>query len=146
MAKPLDSWHEELRRHIEKRDYSAYVDRSSVTSALTAEIARWATGQGFDVQTEVSAKWMRDSEQRGGRVDMVLTSPRSGEKVAIEIDRSNKRKSSRKLQRCEHQGWAALWVRWDRHVELIDRLGFEGPMLVLDLSLRATIPGGTIHE
>ena len=119
MSRDSEDWHKELLSYINRRDYSTCQDRRSVTSELTRIVCSWASGRGLEVQTEVSEKWMGDGDRRAGRVDMVLTSSVSGRKVAIEIDRSNKTKSSRKLQRCQMQGWDALWIRWDNQRERI---------------------------
>lgn len=103
---------------------SPYLKRSGkvgkeMTSLITNAIADTLREHGWVVEAEVEIPLQRSGQRENGegynyngRVDLVATHP-DGQKIAIEIDRTNKQWSTQKLQYC-HQEFQMLpiWVRW----------------------------------
>ncbi|AEV87853.1 hypothetical protein ACWT_6840 [Actinoplanes sp. SE50] len=85
-----------------------------MTALVTEHVAAWADGQGWHVAREVPARIARQT--RNGpyqaRLDMMCQRPGNLPPVAIEIDRTGKVWSLRKLVAEADAGAVALWVRW----------------------------------
>ncbi|MEU4472375.1 hypothetical protein [Micromonospora sp. NPDC023888] len=95
---------------LEFTDWSA----ARVTSELTRQVLNWGAERGWRVRREVPsiAGLPGPHPDRPGYLDVVCQRL-DGPPIAIEIDRTDKQWSSRKL-RCEADAGAIpLWVRWN---------------------------------
>jgi hypothetical protein len=94
---------------------TAGLGTAAVTSLITAEIVRWAHGNGWVVRTEarVHAVSSQESAARSGFVDVIVRRG-SGDPpdLAIEIDSGDKPWSVEKLRHAAQAGMRAIWVRW----------------------------------
>src|SRR5690606_11999449 len=82
-------------------DPLAFTDlhRSDVTALVTEHVVAWARTNGFLIRTQVPSIATRPSstgQQWRGRLDLACIRP-GGQKIAIEIDASNKLWSIHKL-------------------------------------------------
>lgn len=106
-----ESWQAQLELELSTLSPPPRSTTNQVTELLTEAVCNWASRRGLSAKREFTAPWLRLSERRMGRVDLLLSSP-SGRKVAVEIDRANNLKSLAKLSLCRKHGLGALWLRW----------------------------------
>lgn len=89
-----------------------------ITHKLTDSITVYLQNLGWDVITEYAVDLYREGIRNNGekyryqgRVDIYAC--KNGQALVIEIDRSNKQWSFKKLVHCsEHMGTESIWIRW----------------------------------
>jgi hypothetical protein len=86
-------------------------DSCACTARLTDSIQHLCEAHGATVEREVLHVLPRETRQ--GRIDLVAAFP-DGTRLAIELDRTRKRRSLRKLRdfQTDEQAYG-LWVLWD---------------------------------
>ncbi|WSN14766.1 hypothetical protein OG792_08070 [Micromonospora sp. NBC_01699] len=101
----------------------AFVDRSQeqVTALLVEEIAAWATGRGWRVYRRAASVLPLPPPyaHRHSFLDVACARP-DGPPLAVEIDRTDRRRSVEKLLAEAAAGRIPIWVRWGSR-------GFEPP-------------------
>ena len=106
--------HDQLALRIE----AISSDTRACTAALTDEIAGIARHREARVERERAIECFRQSVRNGkpvkkqGRLDLYAVFP-DGSRLAIEIDRSYKNWSVRKLRHAKTDGAIELWIRWN---------------------------------
>ncbi|BEL10762.1 hypothetical protein Q0Z83_089530 [Actinoplanes sichuanensis] len=85
-----------------------------ITALLTQHVVDWASELGWQPEREVRGRLSRHNRSgvRQGRLDVVCQRLGPLPPVVIEIDRSGKVWSLRKLLAEVDAGAVALWVRW----------------------------------
>lgn len=91
----------------------------SITEVITDLVAGWAAARGFEVSLEEPFRAIIPPRDRPstGFLDVLVRRPGKAP-MAIEIDRSDNRKSLAKLQRAASLGWLAVQLRWQGRIEL----------------------------
>lgn len=88
------------------------VARSVVTSLISDRVVEWAQVRGFRTRREVLAvPTKRRMYGRNGYLDVTCIH-NSGQRIAVEIDFSNKVWSIEKLAAEADRGRLAIWVKW----------------------------------
>ncbi|MFV0126333.1 hypothetical protein ACLGI4_01170 [Streptomyces sp. HMX112] len=108
LAAELAQW---LRRH------GAFQRLTSVevTGHLTSVVTAWGASHGWAARREAGAgitATARSGRTRTGLLDLLFHRP-GGSRLAVEIDRGNKRWSLEKLIHQADTGGCAVWLRWD---------------------------------
>jgi hypothetical protein len=91
------------------------------TRLVTRAVIDWAEGLGWMPVTEMPLAFLEDTPEYPGRqgiVDVYVARPRYKTDLVIEIDRTNKGWSARKLGHAVEHGKAAIWIRWSGHEPL----------------------------
>lgn len=100
-----------------------FVDQTpeQVTALLVEEIVAWATGQGWRVYRRAASVLPLPPPyaHRHSFLDVACARP-DGPPVAVEIDRTDRRRSVEKLLAEAAAGRVPIWVRWGSR-------GFEAP-------------------
>ena len=101
-------------------------DSRAITKALTRAVRQWARSGGHRVEQEVRIEVPGYVSKAGnkrstGYLDFVITcggehEPRK--RIALEIDRSNKRFSVAKLVAALDEGFESVWIKWGTPVRV----------------------------
>ncbi|WP_326560140.1 hypothetical protein [Micromonospora sp. NBC_01796] len=106
-----------------------FVDRTpeQVTALLVEEVAAWATGRGWRVYRRAASVLPLPPpyQHRHSFLDVACARP-DGPPVAVEIDKTDRRRSVEKLLAEAGAGRIPIWLRWGSR-------GFETPPLPVRL-------------